>query len=47
MAIREVVQDLCNDKAGGLFIICAERIKQWLCDMVEEEEKGTEGKGDK
>jgi hypothetical protein len=27
--------------------MCAEHLKEWLSGMVEEEEKGTEGAGDK
>ena len=35
-----------NGRAGGILGMKAEDVKGWLEDMVEEEEEGTEGKGD-
>ena len=45
--LREVVHGLRNGRAGRASDIHAEHMKQWLCDVVEEEEKGTEGLGHK
>jgi len=45
--IREKVINLRNGRSGGAAKIRAEDIKQWLRGMIEEEEKGTEGAGDK
>ena len=45
--IRAVVKGLRNGRAGGASGMCAEHIKQWLRDMIVEEEDGKEGLGDK
>jgi hypothetical protein len=45
--IRVKVKNLRNGRSGGAAKIRAEDIKRWLRGMIEEEEKGTEGAGDK
>ena len=45
--LRAVVQGLCNGRAGGASGIKAEHLKEWLRGVLEEEEKGTEGLGDR
>ncbi len=45
--IRDGVQRLRNRRAAGAGGMCADHLKEWLLGMVEEEEKGTEGAGDK
>jgi hypothetical protein len=45
--IRAVVKGLLNGRAGGASGMCAEHIKQWLHDMIVEEEDGKDGLGDK
>jgi len=41
--VREVVRGLRNGRAGGVSGIRAKHMKQWLRDVVTEEEKGTVG----
>jgi len=45
--VREVVRGLRNGRAGGVSGIRAEHMKQWLQDVMTEEEKGTVGLRDK
>ena len=45
--IRDGVRRLRNGRAAGAGGMRAEHLKEWLLGMVEEEEKGTEGAGDK
>jgi exonuclease III len=45
--IREVVKCLRNGRAGGASRMRAEDIKGWLRGIIEEEEDGREGAGDK
>jgi hypothetical protein len=45
--IRDGVRRLRNGRAAGAGEMRAEQLKEWLLGMVEEEEKGTEGAGDK
>jgi hypothetical protein len=45
--IRDSVRRLRNGRAAGAGGMRAEHLKEWLLGMVEEEEKGTEGAGDK
>jgi hypothetical protein len=44
---RDGVQQLQNGSAASAGGMHAEHLKEWLSCMVEEEEKGTEGTGDK
>ena len=43
--IRTVINDMRNGQAGGALGIKAEHTKQWLRDVVQEEENGTGGLG--
>jgi hypothetical protein len=45
--IRDGVQRLWNGSAAGTGGMRTEHLKEWLSGMVEEEERGTEGAGDK
>jgi len=45
--VREVVRNLRNGRAGGASKIRAEHIKDWLSGIVDEEENGNEGAGDR
>ncbi len=45
--IRDGVQRLRNGRAASTGGMRAEHLKEWLLGVVEEEEKGTEGAGDK
>jgi hypothetical protein len=45
--ILDGVQRLRNGRAAGAGGMRAEHLKEWLSGVVEEEEKGTEGAGDK
>ena len=45
--IREVVGGMRNGKVGRASKIRAKDMKDWLLGAIEEEEKGTEGAGDK
>ena len=45
--IRSVVKGLRNGRAAGASGITAEHIKQWLREMIEEEEQGKAGLGNK
>jgi hypothetical protein len=45
--IRDGVRRLRNGRAAGAGGMCTKHLKEWLLGVVEEEEKGTEGAGDK
>ena len=45
LELRDVVQGLCNGRAGGTSVIWAETIKGWLrgIERVEKEDEGNKG----
>ena len=45
--IRAVVNEMKNDRAGGASIMRAEDLKEWLTGIIDKEENGTEGAGEK